>query len=435
MAYRDYSTALGRIVDTTGKGDFSTIVAAITAASTGQTIFIRPGTYTENLTLKAGVNLTAYNCDATSSNVIILGKCTFTAAGTVSISGIQLKTNSDFCLAVTGSAASIVYLINCNINGINNTPISYTSSSGSSNIYMLYCTGDLGTTGLQFITQSSAGNSSLNYSQITNTGASTTASAISAGQFSMKFSLLQNPVTTSSTAGLSLVNASFDTSAINVTGLTVGGSGGNNISLCLFSSGTASAVSISGSATMNLCSVNSSNTNAITGVGTLVNDGIAFSGTSSTINTTTVTSRTFSAGTINGVSLRAFSTTLTSAQVKAAHGTPIQLVAAVTGLTYVVVSYRMAMIYGGTNVFTAAASQTLALYYGTTVSVATGLTNASIVASASRVDIGQGSIAASQTLAATRNVALNIYNPIATEITGNAANDNTVVVDGFYYIA
>lgn len=52
MAYRNYSTAVGKIVDAAGFGDFTTIGAAITAASSGQTIFIRPGTYTENPTLK-----------------------------------------------------------------------------------------------------------------------------------------------------------------------------------------------------------------------------------------------------------------------------------------------------------------------------------------------------------------------------------------------
>src|SRR5512135_3481216 len=93
-----------------------TIASALTDASSGDTIFIRPGTYTENLTLKAGVNLTAFTGDGslnTTSNVVILGKCTMTTAGTVNISGVQLKTNSDFFLAVTGSANSIVNLNSC----------------------------------------------------------------------------------------------------------------------------------------------------------------------------------------------------------------------------------------------------------------------------------------------------------------------------------
>ncbi len=119
------------IVDPLGfNGTHTTIASAITSATSGDTIFLLPGTYTENLTLAAGVNLTAYNCDSTTPNVTISGKCTFTGAGTVSISGIRLQTNSDFLLAVTGSAASIVNLIDCYLNCTNNTGISYTSSSG-----------------------------------------------------------------------------------------------------------------------------------------------------------------------------------------------------------------------------------------------------------------------------------------------------------------
>src|SRR5690242_8473255 len=108
-----FTTAKWIVSATASDGTHTTIGAALTSASSGDTIFIRPGTYTENLTLKAGVNLTAYTCDALTPNVTISGTCTFTAAGTVSISGIRLQTNSAALLAVTGSAASIVNLDNC----------------------------------------------------------------------------------------------------------------------------------------------------------------------------------------------------------------------------------------------------------------------------------------------------------------------------------
>ena len=41
--------------------NYTSIAAAIADASSGDTIFIKPGTYTEDLTLKAGVYLTAFN--------------------------------------------------------------------------------------------------------------------------------------------------------------------------------------------------------------------------------------------------------------------------------------------------------------------------------------------------------------------------------------
>jgi len=55
----NYGTAKLIVDATAGSGNYTTIAAALAAASSGQTIFIRPGTYTENLTLVAGVNLTS----------------------------------------------------------------------------------------------------------------------------------------------------------------------------------------------------------------------------------------------------------------------------------------------------------------------------------------------------------------------------------------
>ncbi len=133
--------------------------------------------------------------------------------------------------------------------------------------------------------------------------------------------------------------------------------------------------------------------------------------------------------------------TLTSAQIKALHGTPIQIVAApgagkvlcVVGPTY------SKFVYGGTNVFVAGAAQTINLQYGTAFSaLGTGgsiMTNALLVGTASAL---KGSITpiasfSTTTLTDMENAALNAYNPIATEITGNAANDNTVIFSLLYY--
>ena len=158
MGYRNYSEAVSHIVDTTGQGDFTTIQAAITAASSGQDIFVRPGTYTENLTLKAGVNLVGWGTDASQNNtgtVQITGKATFTGAGTVNINGIQLNTNSDYLLAVTGSSASVVSLSNCFLNCSNNTGIDFTSSAAGATINITACDGNIGTTSIAFFTHSS----------------------------------------------------------------------------------------------------------------------------------------------------------------------------------------------------------------------------------------------------------------------------------------
>jgi hypothetical protein len=113
VANGGYSAAAITVSPTSGKGDFTTIAAALTAALSGDTIFLLEGTYTENPVLKAGVNLVAWSANGTTPNVIINGKCTFTGTGVVSISGIRLRTNSDNFLAITGSSNSVIYLRGC----------------------------------------------------------------------------------------------------------------------------------------------------------------------------------------------------------------------------------------------------------------------------------------------------------------------------------
>lgn len=301
MGYRDYSTAKGHIVDSTGHGDFTTIGAALTAATSGQTIFIRPGTYTENPALVAGVNLAAYDGDAFTPNVIINGECTFSAAGTVSITGIQLQTNSNFCLSVSGSAASIVYLNSCYINCLNNTGISFSSSSSSSGITFAGCLGNIATTGIAFISSSSAGNVYIRGGEIFNNGLSTTANTFSAGNLFAEHVNFNNPFTFSSTGSCSCFCWSINCGAVNATALTY-----NNTSTAGFCSyfraisGTATAISIGSGATfeVDFLDAQSSNTSAITGSGTIKYGLITYSGTSSTNNVTTQTPYNTQPGTL-----------------------------------------------------------------------------------------------------------------------------------------
>jgi hypothetical protein len=272
-------------------GNQTTISAAITAASSGDTIFIMPGTYTENLTLKAGVNLTAFMGDAFTPTVTIVGKMSFSSAGTVSISNIRLQTNSDNFLAVTGSAASIVNLNSCYLNCTNATGISFTSSSSSARINCNYCMGNLGTTGIGFHSSSSAGSISYVYGTLGNTGNSTTASSNSAGTVFASYSQFNSPLSSSSTGGLAFTDVLIACASINTTGVTHNGTGTGQFYGVYVSGGTASGISIGSGAqlTVDFVTVNSSNTNAITGAGTLVVGSIGFDGSSSTVNTTTQT--------------------------------------------------------------------------------------------------------------------------------------------------
>lgn len=276
------------------QGTHTTIAGALTSSSSGDTIFIRPGTYTENLTLKAGVNLTAFGSDSSinaTGKVIISGTCTFTAAGSVSIYGIQLQTNSATLLAVTGSAASIVNLYNCYLNITNNTGISFTSSDAGATIYIFNCEGNIGTTGIAIYSMSATGGLVFNNCYLTNSGASTTASSNSAGNVNFGRSNISSPISTSSGGVVGLLHCEVDCSAQNATCFTTAGTGASNTRFCTFNSGSGSAVSVGSGTTLTMYYdlIGSSNTNAIAGAGTLSYAGVIFAGSSSKISTTTQT--------------------------------------------------------------------------------------------------------------------------------------------------
>jgi hypothetical protein len=289
LLFNPYNTAKWIVDPTSNIGTHTTIAGALAAASSGETIFVRPGTYTENLTLKAGVNIVSFWAEGETPNVTIIGQLTASFAGTCTVSGIRLQTNSDFFLVVSGASATIVRLEHCFLNCANDTGISFTSSSSSAAIFSNYCMGNIATTGISLFASSSAGLIDFQFCIISNTGGSTTASTISAGVLNCDFSKFFMPITTSSTAAAAFNWCDIDTNAVNATALTHGGSGaGSRAGHSIFFSGTASSVSIGAGATltMALCEIDSTNTNAITGAGT-INYGLMDFDNSDVINTTT----------------------------------------------------------------------------------------------------------------------------------------------------
>lgn len=282
------------IVDATaGNGNFTTIAAALTAASAASfqgDIFIRPGTYNENPALVSGINLVAWPSDSSVNSVcqvIIKGKCTFSSAGTVTISGVQLQTNSDFCLAVTGSAASIVNLKLCFINCLNNTGISYTSTSASSQVNVFFCTGDIGTTGITMFAHSSSGTMAIQDCKITNSGSTTTQSTHSAGTMVIELSKLNFPINVSSAANFSSNHVNFDCFNINAVPFTFSSSAATGQNFCNFTGGSAASVSVSTTCFFRNCDMFSNSVgSAILGGGTVQLQNVSLSGSSTAITGT-----------------------------------------------------------------------------------------------------------------------------------------------------
>lgn len=278
------------IVDPLGfNGTHTTIQAAINAATSGDNVFIMEGIYTTDLTLKAGVNLIAYRGSGRTSTVTIIGNCTFNTAGTATISGCRLQTNGSFCISNTGTLASILNIIDCDIQASNNTAINFTNSNAASQIFVSVSTMNLGTTGISLHIMTSVGILQYRYCNISNTGASTTASSNSAGTVIFYYCNVFSPLATSAAGVIQKRYSYVDTSAQNVTCLTTAGTGTTEIDFGGDSSGTATSIVVGAGTTVSVNSTNiySNNAAAISGAGTLKFSLLTFEGTSSVITVTT----------------------------------------------------------------------------------------------------------------------------------------------------
>lgn len=285
-----WSVAAITVDPTSGKGDYTTITTAIAAASSGNTIFIRPGTYTENFTLKAGVNLSAFDCDALTPNVTITGKITVTGAGTSSISGLRLQTNSDFCLVVDTATLN---LKNCVVSFTNSAGIS--QASGVINLFQ--CTGSASTGNALFT--NTGGSINFYGCKIDGSGSSTAATA-SGGFVIIYGSKFTNPFTTTSTAAFTISYSEVNTGATNSIALTIGGSGNNNVQNSKILSGSGASISAGGTVLISNTTINSTNTNPITGAGQVSIASVDFIAAGVGINTTTQVALTTTLGSLSG---------------------------------------------------------------------------------------------------------------------------------------
>ena len=116
-----FGTAKFIVDGTTASGTHTTLASAYAAAKAAGSgmIFVKPGTYNEDITMDtAGVNICAYNCDgqSESASVVIQGKFTVTYDGSASISGCYLTGDTDNYISLTGGSASKLYLYNCSLN-------------------------------------------------------------------------------------------------------------------------------------------------------------------------------------------------------------------------------------------------------------------------------------------------------------------------------
>lgn len=261
------------------QGTHTTIASAITSASSGDTIFIRDGTYTEDFTAKAGVVMIGESLNAATKGTI-----TITGTGTYTIQNLNLTNNANATIiSITGSNSLTVNVINCYFQPGSSAGLSL--NNANANIQFKLCDQGQGT-GLLF-TITTCGRCEFINCDFRDGGNSTTASTIAAGILRIFGSVITCPVTSSSTAGCEFAFSTFAPGA-NTTAFTCGGSGTNTSTSCFYNTGTASSISVGSTLTSQNDVIDNSNTNPIVGAGTLIQGGASFS-TQGRISTTTVT--------------------------------------------------------------------------------------------------------------------------------------------------
>lgn len=285
------------------QGTHTTIQAAINDATTGDSILVRAGSYNENLTLKAGVTLFTGLSQATPNigqgGVVLTQGCTLPLTGQVVFQGFYFNygaTNNMFVDQVGGAPSLWMFDCGCNFSA-NNTV--FKCDNGQTNIRLYNF---LGTGSSQFYSIASGGTFQCYNSQVQAPGSSPTASSAPSGSTVYYFDSKIGFPTNLTAATFACSNCYFFTSAsgfptglatiANNTLITTATSGTYEFKDCQFSSGSASAISVGSGTTVKLsgcCDINSSNTNAITGAGTLIGSNINFSGTSSFTNVTSQT--------------------------------------------------------------------------------------------------------------------------------------------------
>ena len=106
-----------------------TIGHAISVATSGTTVIIAPGTYTENITLAASVSLQGQQ----ARTAIISGNMTAAYAGTAYLHSIDLTAASGSVLTISGTSAVNLQLDDTHIDGLSGAAhtVSYTNTNAA----------------------------------------------------------------------------------------------------------------------------------------------------------------------------------------------------------------------------------------------------------------------------------------------------------------
>jgi len=257
------------VVGLAGEAGYTTIQSALDAANAAgipAAVYVKPGTYTENLTLYDGIDLWGAVGVADTQTCTIIGTHTPPASGTLTIRNIFLQSATNiFNSAVAGTAALI--LIDCAVNVTNGYTFNLPNWTGS---FTGFDIGEIGSTNDGWI--NNTGGAFVFMVNIT-MGAGNGNTCIISGNSEFYNVHVQCPITFQST-GTSVISGGcwFDNT------LTTANTAVVSIFNSLFDTGANQAITHSSASTMILSttSIDSSNNPAIGGTGTIDITGVDF---------------------------------------------------------------------------------------------------------------------------------------------------------------
>lgn len=283
------------IVSAGGAADganYTTVQDAVDAAvltGVDQSIWFQDAFITENVTIPVGAPRINFAMCPTShyneGTVVWAGKLTLTGS-VVGISGILCQNTDDYFLDMsdTGESASGAYFENCTLQTINHDLI---NAQGSRGLWLNDCFTQFGDPSAKLWVNAN-GNVTINNNRCDGSYSLSGSTSSSDTNVFISNSLLNFPVTKSSTGIFQLYNSTFKfgVSGQYATALTISGGTDNTIENSYFSTGDQTCLVISATATVSNSSFNTSATNAISGAGTINYANLAFEN-SSNISTTT----------------------------------------------------------------------------------------------------------------------------------------------------
>ena len=99
------------------RGTHSTITAGLAAASAGDTVYVRPGTYTENFVVPIGISLIGLSGSGENEQVDVAGTINAAVgAGTTLIQNLFISGSGSKAFELNGGAGSFFYIIDCKAN-------------------------------------------------------------------------------------------------------------------------------------------------------------------------------------------------------------------------------------------------------------------------------------------------------------------------------